>query len=191
MVQPNRLFFALLPNPETRAAIVKATKDLTMMIPHYGKPVRDENLHLTLMFLGDAVPASEQQAAIAAAECVAVGPLTMELDHGATFPGSPSTWWLGSRTAFPALLELRRQLQSAIVERKVTFDRQRFSPHVTIVRQAQSRLPNTTIKPIRWRCEYFSLMRSPIDTPGGIYETLATWPLEARSVVEAGQIPLL
>lgn len=191
MVQPNRLFIALLPDPETRAAIFKAGRDLSIMLQPGGRPVREENLHLTLMFLGDTVSMDEQQAAIAAAERVALGPIALTLDHGATFAGNTSTWWLGSRSVSEPLLELRRQLHAAIVERKVPYDRQRFSPHVTIVRQAQSRLPSTNIKPIRWRCEAFSLMRSPLDEPGGIYETLATWPLEARTLMEAGQIPLL
>ena len=191
MVHPNRLFFALLPDSETRTAIQKAARDLSIMIQHGGKSVRDENFHLTLMFLGDGVPAVEEQAAMEAASQVSLEPFTFELDHGASFAGPTSTWWLGSRTPSESLLDLRRQLQAAIVERKVAYDRQRFSPHVTIARHARTRLPNTTIKPIRWRCESFSLMRSPMDMPGGCYESVASWPLEARTLLEAGQIPLL
>lgn len=191
MVQPNRLFFALLPTLEVRSAIEAAVKDLSMRQPHGGKLVRAENLHLTLMFLGDAVPPEEEAAAIRAASKVAVPPVTLSLDHGATFAGNTSTWWLGTRSPPDTLLELRRRLHASLVEHKVGYDRQRFVPHVTFVRHANARLPNTTVRPVVWDVGAFHLMRSPIGEAGSVYETVASWPLEARNNTVAGQLQLL
>lgn len=162
-----------------------------MRQPHGGKLVRAENLHLTLMFLGDAVPPEEEAAAIQAASTVAVPPLTLSLDHGATFAGNTSTWWLGTRSPPEALLGLRRQLQASLVEHKVGYDRQRFVPHVTFVRHANARLPNTTIRPVPWEVGAFHLMRSPISEGGSVYETVKSWPLEVGSNAAAGQLSLL
>jgi len=191
MVQPNRLFFALLPTLEARTAIETAVKDLSMRQPHGGKVVRVENLHLTLMFLGDAVPPEEEAAAIKAASTIAVPPLSLSLDHGATFAGNTSTWWLGTRSPPEALQELRRKLHASLVEHKVGYDRQRFVPHVTIVRHAKSRLANTSVRPIGWNVGAFHLMRSPIGEAGSAYETIASWSLEIRSNTAAGQLQLL
>lgn len=191
MVHPNRLFFALLPPPETRVAIDKAVKDLSIMLPHRGKIVRPENLHLTLMFLGDAVPQHEEALALDAASSLSSTPLSLLLDQGATFAGNGALWWLGMYNPPEALLELRRQLQVALLERKVGYDRQRFAPHVTIVRNAKSRLPPTRIAPVVWNVGSLHLMRSPIGEAGGVYETVASWALEIRRTAPAGQLSLI
>jgi len=190
MVQPNRMFFALTPDAETRAALANAGRLIVSMIPHGGRLVREDKLHLTLMFLGEAVPADDEKAALEAAQTVGVSPFTLQIDCAGSFSSSPSVWWLGQLQPSEELLNLRKQLQSEISGRKVSYDRQRFAPHVSIVRNAGSRLPSTVLKPILWRCESFSLLRSRIGKPSDSYEELGTWRLQNARSDTAGQIAL-
>lgn len=191
MIQPNRLFFALLPDAEARAGIAKAARELAIMLPHQGKPVPEESYHLTLLFLGDAVPASEERSARAAAASVACAPITFNLDAGSSFPGSSPVWWLGPQRTPESLLGLRKALQAEITAHKVAYDRQRFVPHVTVVRNARARLPQTQIKPIGWACDSFALMRSSLGPQGSRYEIVERWLLRTTVPEKAGQIPLL
>ncbi|WP_281280165.1 RNA 2',3'-cyclic phosphodiesterase [Panacagrimonas perspica] len=185
---PNRLFFALLPDAATREAMTLAAKSIALKLAHGGREVPEANLHLTLMFLGDAVPAQDEQAACGAAESVSSDPFTFALDAAGSFP---TAWWLGQHKASPELQRLRKSLQTAITTRKVAYDRQHFVPHVTIARHPKTRLATTSIAPVEWRCDSFSLMRSSLAGQGVAYEQIARWSLRSRVEATAAQMSLI
>ncbi|MGH6729305.1 MAG: RNA 2',3'-cyclic phosphodiesterase, partial [Sphingomicrobium sp.] len=129
---------------------------------------------------------AEEAAAHQAAAAVRAAPFDLTIDAAGSFQ---SVWWLGQRQAALELLDLRKALQGAITARRVSYDRQHFTPHVTIARNAKTRLPASTIAPIQWRCDSFELMQSALGPQGSAYKTVASWSLGAAPVV--GQMALL
>ncbi len=189
----NRLFFALWPTDEVRAASAEAARDLKLRMQPGGYLSAAERYHLTLLFLGDMVTAAAETTAMAAAQTVQSAPFDLTLDHAGSFRNNRQIpWWLGAREVPPQLGQLYDQLREALVRAGVTPERLKFSPHLTVLRDAQLPLPITAIRPIPWRVEEFVLIRSRLDLRPLRYELLGRWPLNAPSAPPplAGQLSL-
>jgi 2'-5' RNA ligase len=107
MILPNRLFLALLPDPATVDAVAHAAKRISLKLAHGGREIPKANLHLTLMFLGDAVPVLEERAACEAAADIRCAPFDLVLDGAGSFA---SAWWVGPHKASTELLQLRKSI---------------------------------------------------------------------------------
>lgn len=186
-VQGRRLFLALQPDENVRAACARTGRDLAIrMQPVHRRLVAAENLHLTLEFLGHSVTPGQEQAVRDAAANVPGEPFTMTLDVASSFAGA-SVWWLGPRTPPDALMAFRANLHQRLSGLGLHLERTRFSPHVTILKTA-SKLPPTRIEPIAWAVHDFVLMLSHIGPDGARYEMLQRWPLQQKA---AKQLALL
>lgn len=98
-----------------------------------GRPVAEENLHLTLSFLGDL---SEPQAALVAealseftAPPVPLRLAGVDLARGRV----PNLIWIGADRD-PALLHLQSKVETLVRNAGVPLERRRFRPHVTLAR---------------------------------------------------------
>lgn len=190
----NRLFFALWPDEFTRKACAEAARQLRLRMQPRGAPSTAARYHLTLLFLGDYVPEMVSAAARQAASLVRVRPFTLRLDHAGSFSNPQITWWLAPREPPPALRQLHDRLREAMLRAKVSVQPMRFSPHLTVHRNAGIPLPPTLIASIDWPVQEFVLVRSH-PGPGPVrYEILETWPLDPQAldvVSGSGQLSLL
>jgi len=178
-MEPNRLFFALWPGEAVRSACHAAAKQLNIRLPSGGYLSAPERYHITLLFLGDRVPKPQEEAALRAAAQVRAAPFTLTLDLASSFKNREIPWWLGPRTAPPALQDFYGRLRDTMVQANVSLERMRFVPHLTIARNAKIALPPTPIEPIHWDIGEFALIRSRLDLRPVAYEVLGTWPLRA------------
>lgn len=153
-----------------------------------GRAVNDENLHLTLVFLGDL----ERPALEAVHEALAalhVAPFTLDLAGLDTCGGGErvETLVLNVRPN-PALEALQAKVAQAVRRAGVALERRRFRPHVTIARfggrfgpGAAARLGalmqarGDVVVP-GWRVERFALIASHLSREGARYEVLADYP---------------
>lgn len=168
--QPQRLFFALLPDDALRGRIATAAARIERADPSGGRPLAPARYHLTLRFLGDfeAVPPALIAAARAAGEAVRARAFTLVLDHAGSFADS-RVRWLGVAADGP-LQALRQALDRALAAAGVALPAQAFVPHLTIVRAAQRALaPALAIDPLSWSVDGFALLAS---RPGRPYEIL-------------------
>lgn len=167
-----RLFFALWPDPELRRAIVARRLLL-------GQPCRrrvpDENLHLTLLFLGDQ-PAARVEEILAGAGGIRNGPFKLELDGFGWFPRAQVVWLGGEAPETGQVLVGR--LEAAMEGLEVDFDRRPWKPHVTLFRKVVRRPGLPDPPPLAWPVEEFALVES---IPGKPYQILRTWPLQWES----------
>lgn len=131
-----RLFVALDLSPTVRRSVAHTARDLERRLPD-ARWVPEDNLHLTLAFLGsrpvDDIPSLVEALASAAA---AATPFSLRLDGGGTFPPHrpARVAWVGL-TAPPELMALHAGVADALEalggwER----DRRPFHPHVTVAR---------------------------------------------------------
>ena len=155
-----RLFIAVNLSDEMRTALIDAQNDM------YENGVRgnfspEENLHLTLAFIGECPDPEEIQDALSD---IQIRPFTITLDRCGSFS---DLWWAGIKDS-PALEAIVRRVRRTLAENGIPFDRKRFSPHITLVRRAENGFP-AEIRPVSMSVDHISIMRSDRGRQGMIY----------------------
>ena len=159
-----RLFIAITLSDEMKDALIAAQNEL------FDRGVRgnfssEENLHLTLAFIGDYPEAGP---VLDAMEELSFTPFELCLEGMGCFG---ELWWAGVRESAP-LLSVVRRLRRALAEHEIPFDRKRFSPHVTLIRKASGKPGGVCIPPVSMTVTAVSLMRSDRGRSGMIYTEL-------------------
>lgn len=169
-----RLFFALWPDDATRAALAAAARGVVL---RDGRRTPDDNLHLTLHFLGEVADARLPDL-LAAAVAITAAPVALELTQVGWWRRSRVAW-LGMPAAPTALLDLVAAVRAASAAAGWEGDLRDFNAHVTVARQV--RRPPGVAAPFRvpWMTDSFALMASRGGAAGVRYEVLASMPLSA------------
>jgi 2'-5' RNA ligase len=170
-----RLFFALWPAPGVRGALDQLGRKLRTACG--GRQMRANNIHLTLVFLGN-VELARLDALRAVADAVRVEPFAMILER--------LGWWKHNRVAWAApetapepLQSLVRQLQEGLRGAGFAFDdRPFYVPHITLLRNARCEAVEwPPFGPLEWSADEFVLVRSATREEGATYEAIGRWPL--------------
>lgn len=127
-----RLFIALDLPAEIKAAI----RLLCTGLPG-ARWVPDEQLHLTLRFIGDLNPSLLVEVKDHLAE-VRAKPFPLHLEGVGLFPpvGRPRVLWVGLKKS-DALLELRTEVDRVLEHLDIPPEKKKFAPHLTIARLAK------------------------------------------------------
>jgi 2'-5' RNA ligase len=176
-----RLFFALWPDDDTRRAIVRASR--TAVRRAGGRPVRPENLHMTLAFLG-AVPEPAVPAVTGAARTVGFPGATLTLDRLGHFERARALW-LGPSAPVAPLDAFVERLWRALSWLGFERDHPGFRPHVTLCRKT-ARAPALEIRPVVWTVRDWVLVQSDTLPEGPRYTPVARWPAVCVSGDSAG-----
>ena len=174
-----RLFLAICPPPATARALAALRRDL----PGW-RWVAEENLHLTLAFLGEVGrPGAEDLDAALSAMPLVLPEVTL---GGIGHFGSrqPRAVWVGAAPS-AALADLSERVTRAARRSGIAVERRKFVPHVTLARlsaaaraedvarfaerQGDLRMPPFTPRAI-------TLFRSHLRPEGPLYEPLADYP---------------
>lgn len=147
-----------------RAALVRAQNELH---DHgvRGSYTPEENLHLTLAFLGEVPDAGPVLEALSPVSFTA---FELCLEGMGRFG---DLWWAGIRESAP-LAALARRVRHALAESGVPFDRKRFSPHITLLRGARGSMPEIRLGSASMTVDTVALMRSDRGKNGMIYTEL-------------------
>ena len=156
-----RLFLAVELSAPMKDALVEAQNEL------YDRGVRgsyapEENLHLTLAFIGEY---PDPEKVLDALSALSFSPFELCLEGMGCFG---DLWWAGMRPSEP-LEALVRAIRRALADHGVPFDRKRFSPHVTLIRRAVGRMPGIRIAQAGMTVDSVALMRSDRGRNGMIY----------------------
>lgn len=152
-----RLFLALWPGPEVRAALAQYSD--VWHWPAKAARVRAEKLHLTLHFIGDVerkrLPELQQQLRIS------FEPFALQL-------GYPELWPHGIAVlrphAIPAgLMQLQAALGSELQRLALPVDAREFRPHVTLARRANEAVLPPQQLLIDWHVDGYALVESEFD----------------------------
>lgn len=177
--EQHRLFFALWPGDDVRAAIAAAADALEHHHRGSGRRIKPQRYHLTLQFLGSwsALHETLVTSACRAAAGVSAPRFALRLDRAGGFRIRSMPWWLGCRATPPALQGLWDALGGALVRAGVRVQSgQTLTPHVTVVRDAAGVLPPTDVPPIVWQVRDFVLVHSALGAQSQ-YRLLDRWPL--------------
>ena len=139
-----------------------------------GNYTREENLHLTLAFIGDYPDAQPVLDALAK---LTFTPFEICLDGMGCFG---ALWWVGLKGSAP-LEALARRLRRTLAENGIPFDKKRFSPHITLIRQASGLPPGLPVPAARMSVCTISLMRSERGRNGMVYTGLGAIEAEQKT----------
>ena len=165
-----RLFIAVNLSEAMKGALIELQNEL------YDRGVRgrytaEENLHLTLAFIGEF---PDPEPVLDALSAISFEPFELTLDGMGRFG---DLLWVGMKDSVPLTAVVRR-IRRALAEHEIPFDKKRFSPHITLIRKAAGKMPGVQPKAASMTVETISLMRSDRGRNGMIYTELGTMEAE-------------
>lgn len=172
-VATQRLFFALWPESILQQHLAKTA--LALLPDPKVRHVPAENLHCTLVFLGD-VDAAQRLCVEDAASLVRAQRFTMTVNRFGYFR-RPQVAWLGCTTTPAPLLALVAELNLAAAACGFSPEKRRYEPHISIARHLRQDPGRLTMLPIFWDVERFALMESVTNKNGVHYLPLRFWQL--------------
>ncbi|MFY0693367.1 MAG: RNA 2',3'-cyclic phosphodiesterase [Paracoccaceae bacterium] len=176
--------FVAIDIPETIRAEITA---LQSAIP-VGRRVPAENLHLTLRFLGEQ-PERAVEEAHEALSGLQAAPFQLQLAGVGSFGSRSPQVIYADLAPSSELAELERRITRALRQAGLAFPRQRFRPHVTLVRLPKivagvelERIRDSLADQAAFRgsvfeVHSFALYRSTLSPRGALHELLASYPL--------------
>jgi 2'-5' RNA ligase len=172
-----RLFFALWPDAIVRAELGRWSADLHRACG--GRRAREEQLHLTLAFLGD-VPLARLPDLCALAALLAAPAFTLRFEAPGYWPRKRLVW--AAPAEMPdALGALAGGLASALRAAGLRAEDRPYFPHVTLLRDASCRnLPKSA--GFDWPVRDFVLVESTLVSTGSSYRVIGRWPLAASEL---------
>ena len=176
-----RLFIAI----EMPVAIKAEIAGLGRSIPQ-ARPVPDEQLHLTLKFIGEVEGSRLLDIQDALTE-ISRPQFTIGLYGVGTFPprGIPRILWVGVHPVEP-LLALRQTIESKLAEIAIPREKQKYSPHLTLARLNNSPLRhlqqflagNAMLRTPEFTVTAFNLYKSQLTRNGAIHSIIETYGLQ-------------
>ncbi len=121
-----------------------AAAGLRGQLPQQAQPlvrwVAPENIHITLRFLGDVVPARAVEVAGRLADVAArSGRLSLKASGAGAFPDfrSPRIFWVSFSGETQRLTQLQARVEGAMSALDFAPEREKFTPHATVGRTAR------------------------------------------------------
>jgi RNA 2',3'-cyclic 3'-phosphodiesterase len=176
-----RLFFALWPDGEARAALTAATARAVRRSG--GRPVPEANLHVTLAFLGSVptrrIPELQRIARERAAARIQETPLSLTFERLAHWSRAQILCALAAE-APPAVPALSALLKDTAAAAGFVPDLKPFQAHVTIARKVLHAPAEPIAHPVVWRFEDFALVDSRTEPGGPVYSVIESYSLVKR-----------
>ena len=139
-----RAFLAIRLPDDVTAALGHLTDQMAQARVGGLKPVRPENMHLTLKFFGN-INARQVESIVDTVTHTAesIRPFTLRLGNVGAYPNnrSPRVLWVGLDGDVAPLQDTHRRIESALGQIAIKPDSREFRPHLTIAR-IRDRTPN-------------------------------------------------
>ncbi|MBT3306205.1 MAG: RNA 2',3'-cyclic phosphodiesterase [Alphaproteobacteria bacterium] len=147
--------------------------------------IEDENLHLSLRFIGDVTGGDERDIDLAL-QLVSGKPFDVTLAGLGTFErrGRVHSLWVGLKKA-DAAVALHDRIESALVRAKLEPEHRKFKAHVTLARLKNGSAADAALylgshagfKTPAFTVNHFTLFESHLGHLGAQYVALADYPL--------------
>ena len=179
----DRCFVAVdIEDPVVKSAMLRAQKALVATGADV-KAVEEENIHITLKFLGE-IPEERTARVAKLVEGVAFRPFTLDFRGVGVFPSPsrPSVVWAGVAGDAPEMLAVFTELERGLTALGFEPERRPFQPHVTLCRVRSGRNRAQLAEAVRdmedeefgpQRVEHIRLKRSTLTRNGPIYAEVA------------------
>ena len=175
----HRLFAAIRPPESIRDLLIDRMENLDG-----ARWQGDDQLHLTLRFIGDADAPLANDIAESLAT-VRAEPFELALDGIGHFErkGRPHTLWAGLSPS-GRLRDLQRRVENACRKAGCLAAGRKFAPHITIARLNAGTAPigpwiadNAALRSEPWSVEAFTLYESHLGASGALYEPVLRYQI--------------
>jgi 2'-5' RNA ligase len=164
-----RCFIAAWPTDDTQAALHRLTIELKERVGQ-GRAMQARNLHLTLAFIGELVPANAINVAHACRE-LSGDAFEWVIDTVGSFARARVVWAGGP---------VDQRLASSVARARdrldvlgIAYDRRPFVPHVTLLRDVRRFEADGHLEPpLRWITDHVALYAADRDAHGPIYRRI-------------------
>ena len=167
-----RLFIAILLDQEMKEQALDIQDDFRQLQIR-GNYTTEENLHLTLAFIGEY---GDPDRILELLQEIRFSPFPLVMDRIGCFD---DLWWAGFEKS-EALNNLVKNIRHVLSDEGIPFDRKWFRAHVTLLRKpeylkGQRPVPGN-MEPVSMRVRRISLMHSTRGKHGMIYTQLGSVP---------------
>lgn len=185
-----RVFCAIDLATKARARLIRQISRLREVVPHaQASWSREENIHLTLKFLGEVRTSRLGSLSNAAAGAVAgFSTFQVTLQETGVFPkhGPPRVLWIGVKDESGGLAELHSRLEKKCASEGFANEERPFHPHLTIARLRKPQGVRTlaaahkemSFEPVDVPVEELLVIRSEPSAAGSRYTVISRHRLE-------------
>jgi 2'-5' RNA ligase len=151
-----RLFIAINFNDETRARLFSLRDELRSRSKR-GNFTLNDNLHLTLVFIGECNPKNLEKVK-AILDTVTFDPFEAAIERLGTFSRG-TLWWAGLREDKP-LMDLQHEIEHKLALCGFEMDGRKYNPHITLGREIVADTAPWAIEPFGETVTSIELMKS-------------------------------
>lgn len=173
-----RVFFAIWPDGAARERLLAIGDSLQRNSGFTGRRIKPENIHLTLVFVGN-VDGSGLGALCDAAEGIAKTrkkPFELIIQEVGCWKHNHIAY-AAPRQIPSALNELVGLLRKAIESVGFPTEERIYKPHVTLMRDAKCAGLHWRIEPVAWEVREWLLVKSEQTSEGVVYSPVGRWVL--------------
>ena len=153
-----RLFIAINLNNDTRARLISIRDELRSRSKR-GSFSAEENLHLTLAFLGEC-DGRHTIAAKSAMDAISFEPFPISVERIGCFKrGKGDLWWAGLQASVPLRI-LHNNLTEKLITAGFASDKRNYNPHITLGREVMTDAVPWTVEPFGETVTSVELMKS-------------------------------
>jgi 2'-5' RNA ligase len=142
---------------------------------HGGREHHQEDLHMTLVFLG-AVGPDQLSCIEQVADAISAKPFSLQLDRIDYWP-RPRILLLGSSETPENLADLVAGLQTGLTACGFKPEKRPYRPHITLARKAKKVAAAALERPLQWRPREFVLAGSNLQGKPPRYQVLKRWKI--------------
>ncbi|GBE07008.1 MAG TPA: RNA 2',3'-cyclic phosphodiesterase [Gammaproteobacteria bacterium] len=166
-----RLFLACWPDQSLQELLYDLARRL--QLKHGGRRTERENIHLTLVFLGQVHREKEQQLR-QRLRLLDIKQFELELDQAGSFTHCRINW-IGPSIVPQGLKELHSVLKRISRELGFHSDQRAYRPHISLLRNCHSEAEHV-MKPVQWKVNRFYLIESRQKRGGVEYKIIEEFP---------------
>ncbi len=167
-----RLFLACWPDQSLQETLYDLARHL--QLKHGGRRTKKENIHLTLVFLGQVHQEKELQLR-QQLRLLDFKQFDLELDQAGSFTHCRINW-VGPAIMPRGLKELHAVLKRVIQQLGYHSEQGSYVPHISLLRDCHSEYEHA-IRPIQWKVNKYCLIESRKKRDGVEYKILEEFPL--------------
>lgn len=173
MAERERLFFALWPTSRQQRDWAALAQQL--LPPDRGRLLPPQNLHLTLLYLGE-LDAETRQALAAKVDTIHAPGFELRLERFGHWRRPQVLWW-GPRDTPGVLQQLVEDLRRAARACGLEVESRPYQAHLTLARKVRRNPGRLQAEPQTWSVNAFVLARSSLLPEGAHYDILRRWQL--------------
>lgn len=173
-----RLFFAIWPDEMAQEEMARLAQRVDLESRCRGRKTRPENIHLTLVFIGEVDVIKLEALCGAARQTQALGICGFHLVFDSI------RYWKHNQIVYatagvipPELTHLVTGLQSVVSAAGFGLGDRPYIPHITLMKRASCRGLPELRKPIVWRVGEWMLVKSEQTSGGSVYSPVHRWSL--------------